>query len=156
VLDRAGRLGDVLPPWIKQVDGSTRSDDGWYFAPNQPSTDHHLSNRAWARKIRKVSRQLRADFAPLKRHGHDPQTWFTLARRLRHLNRVVDAIHPPPTAARVNSAIVTGLAPLPPEVHRIGTDLRRGERKKARADAVVLEKSLLRLVRRIDTAVAHG
>jgi hypothetical protein len=140
----------------KQVDGSTRTDDGWYFASDQSDATHRLSAKAWVRKINKLSRELKADFAPLRIRGHDPHTWFMLARRLRHLNRVVDAIRPPRAAARVNSAIVAGLAPLPLEVHRVGIDLRRGQRRKARADAIKLEKSLIRLIERIGKAVAHG
>jgi hypothetical protein len=117
------------------------------------STGATLTPKQWETKVEGISTQLSAAFAPIKTQGHSPATWFALSTKLKQINSQVATIKPPPVAAGLTAAIVSGLAPLPQESETIGNDLKSGNQTQARSDAVTLEKSLFKLLSDISTAL---
>jgi hypothetical protein len=112
-----------------------------------------LTPKQWESRVEAISSQLSAAFAPIRTQGKNSGTWFVLATKLRHINAEVATIKAPPVAVGLTSAISSGLAPLPGEATRIGTDLKTGDQKQARTDAVALERSLFTLLNKISQAL---
>ncbi|MFL5824007.1 MAG: hypothetical protein ACJ764_11250 [Solirubrobacteraceae bacterium] len=117
-----------------------------------------LTPKQWQTKMQAISSELTAAFQPVKTEGSNPQTWFTLAATLKHINSEVAAIKPPAVATDVNAAIASGLAPLPDESTAIGNDLKNQDQAAAKKDALALQRSLFALLRDISTALlkVHG
>ena len=134
--------------------GSGGGGTGTTAAP----TGAQLTAKQWQAKMQSISSELTAAFQPVKTQGRDPQTWFTLAATLKHINSEVAAINPPDVAKGVNAAIVSGLQPLPDESTAIGNDLKNQDQTAAKKDAVALERSLFALLSKISTALlkVHG
>jgi hypothetical protein len=112
-----------------------------------------LTPKQWETQIQGISSQLSAAFAPVKTQGKSPDTWFTLATKLKQISTKVSAIKAPPVAAGLTAAIASGLSPLANESTTIGNDLKKGDQTQAKQDAVTLEKSLFSLLSKISTAL---
>jgi hypothetical protein len=112
-----------------------------------------LTPQQWETKVKGISSELSAAFAPLKTQGKSADTWFTLADKLKQIHSEVAGIKAPPVAVGLTSAISNGLAPLPGEATTIGNDFKAGNQSQARTDAVTLEHSLLNLLSKIATAL---
>lgn len=112
-----------------------------------------LSTQAWANQIHNIFNELKTAAAPVRTGGKNPQTWFTLATKLKQIDSEVAALKPPPKAVGVNAAIVSGLAPLSGEATAIGNDIKGSDQTAAKQDATKFVRSLFGLLTKIATAL---